>query len=138
MIAKSTMMAGLLGAALLAGCASDEPVYSYYNPPVYRVPRLRPKRVYPAPRPPVVYPNDDSAPEPQPSPEPDNPPDVAQRAPDPPAPIRPPPAPPAPRRRLPVTNTTAQGGGASAPGIFVRERNNVRSSRRVRGPRPRR
>lgn len=95
MIAKSTMMAGLLGAALLAGCASDEPVYSYYNPPVYRVPRLRPKRVYPAPRPPVVYPNDDSAPEPQPSPEPDNPPDVAQRAPDPPAPIRPPPAPPA-------------------------------------------
>ena len=42
MIAKSTMMAGLLlgGAALLAGCASDEPVYSYYNPPVYRVPRV--------------------------------------------------------------------------------------------------
>ena len=37
MIVKGTMMAGLLlgGAALLAGCASDEP-YSYYNPPVYR------------------------------------------------------------------------------------------------------
>ena len=98
MIAKGTMMAGLLlgGAALLAGCASEEPVYSYYNPPVYRLPRVyRPKRVYPAPRPPVVDPDDDSAPEGsavQPSPEPDNPPDVAQRAPD----IRPPPASPPP------------------------------------------
>jgi hypothetical protein len=97
-IGKCKMAVLLGGAALLAGCASDEP-YSYYNPPVYRVPRVRPKRVYPAPRPPVVNPDDDSAPEGssgQPSPEPDNSPDVAQRAPDPPAPIRPPlPPPPA-------------------------------------------
>ena len=101
MIAKCKMMAVVLGAAVLSGCAATEPVYVYYpvHPPVHRyVYVTRPPADNPgddAPQPPVVQP------EPEPSPGPDKswdwsliPPAKAAPAPAPPQPV--PPQPPSP------------------------------------------